>query len=96
MRIAFLIGRLQPGGAELALLGLADGLARRGHDVRVFTLFARRAGHEMLGPAPRVRYIPLADEQSSHAPLVLVQLLAGWWRLRRWLRRDPQDVLYSG
>ncbi len=95
MRIAILIGQLAIGGAELAMLDLATGLAARGHQVRLFTLFERADGHALLPAGAGFDVQALNGAKASSPLFVLWQLVGAFMRLRAALRRERSEVLYS-
>lgn len=87
MRIALLIRALDRGGAERQLVMLADGLARRGHDVHVLSFYG---GGELVAE--------LGDTDASCRAVTK----RGRWdmagflvRLVRELRRIGPEVIYS-
>ena len=95
MRIALLIGQLAIGGAELAMRDIAAGLAARGHEVRLFTLFDRADGHALLPAGAAFNLQPLNGVKARSPLRVLWQLACAVLRLRAALRRERIDVLYS-
>ena len=95
MRIALLIGQLAIGGAELAMRDIAAGLAARGHEVRLFTLFDRADGHALLPAGAAFTMQPLNGVKARSPLRVLWQLACAVLRLRAALRRERIDVLYS-
>lgn len=87
MRIALLIRALDRGGAERQLVMLAEGLARRGHDVHVLSFYGGGK---------------LATEVSETGARFVAVAKRGRWdmagflaRLVRALRRIGPDVIYS-
>lgn len=100
MRIAILVGRLEIGGAELAMLELARELAARGHEVMLYTLFDHAGARALLARAAPsspggVGYHPLTGPKSASVFAVAWQLLCATWRLRGQLRARRAQVLYS-
>jgi glycosyltransferase involved in cell wall biosynthesis len=87
MRILFFIRSLVVGGSQRQLVMLADGLARRGHQVSVAVFYT---GHEIEAArrANAFRVVPLgkAGRWDVAGPLK---------RLRRLLREERPDVLYA-
>ena len=51
MRLAILVGRLEIGGAELAMIELARELSARGHEVVLYTLFDHAGASTVLAHA---------------------------------------------
>lgn len=94
MRLAFLVGRLAIGGAELATIDLAQGLAARGHQVKLFTLFDSPQARALLPADARFDYCPLNAPKPRGAVRVLWQLLGAARRLRHALREQRAEVLY--
>ena len=95
MRLAFLVGRLAIGGAELATIDLAQGLALRGHTVQLFTLFDAPQAAALLPVDARFDYRPLNGHKPQGGARVARQLLSAARRLRRALRASNTEVLYS-
>ncbi len=87
MKILFFIRSLVVGGSQRQLLLLADGLARRGHDVAVAVFYT---GGEIDGArqATRVRVLPLGKAGRWHVMKPVI-------RLRRLLRSERPDILYA-
>ncbi|MDY7096431.1 MAG: glycosyltransferase, partial [Acidobacteriota bacterium] len=83
------------GGAERQLALLARGLARRGHGVRVLTLFPEGVHWRRLEEDGEVAMESLFSQRARRLPAQLGQRLAALGRLRRALRRHRPDVLYS-
>lgn len=95
MRLAFLVGRLAIGGAELATIDLAQGLARRGHQVQLFTLFDSPLAADLLPANAQFEYQPLNGPKPAGFLRVAWQLLGAAVRLRAALLATCPDVLYS-
>ena len=94
MKAAFVTTNLRGGGAEKALLGIAGGLAARGHAVHVILL-------ECLldhAPPPRVMLHSLTAS-GEEAMKGWIGKRAAAWRLRRLFRRlaadEPFDLMVS-
>ncbi len=69
MRIAILVGRLEVGGAELAMIELARELAARGHRVMLYTLFDHANAHAVLAQSAPSR----SDARTAPPPESLTQ-----------------------
>jgi glycosyltransferase involved in cell wall biosynthesis len=95
VRLAFLVGRLAIGGAELATIDLAQGLARRGHHVQLFTLFDSPLAADLLPANAQFDYQPLNGPKPAGILRVAWQLLRASVRLRAALRATRAEVLYS-
>lgn len=83
------------GGAERQLALLAGGLARRGHGVRVLTLFPGGVHWRRLEEEGEVELESLFSHRARRLPAQLLQRLSALGRLRRALRRHRPHVLYS-
>ncbi|MBS0245087.1 MAG: glycosyltransferase [Proteobacteria bacterium] len=85
MRIAFLTRSLTAGGAERQLGVLARALAKKGHDVSIFTFYAPVGdSHDW----PRVRIISLGKAGRWH-------VMTFFWRLIVAMRRQRPDIIHS-
>lgn len=77
------------GGAELMLLGLRDGLRRRGHDARLFASSAR------AGPAPNLADYKCFGTTSRFRTLLQTANPWAYRRLRRVLAEFRPDVVHA-
>lgn len=89
MRIDFVITELFVGGAERCLTELAVGFAKRGDDVRVFSIGSLPVGKQArLCDRLRAHQIPIETAQTD-SPLGFVR---AYQRLRDWLAESPPDL----
>lgn len=87
MKIVFLARALGPGGAERQLALMAAGLQRRGHDVAVATFYPGGTFRQGVADAG-ARHISL-EKRGRWDVLGFLR------RLRRLLRQERPDILYS-
>lgn len=87
LKIALFCPSLGLGGSERQLGNLAVGLHTRGHDVRVLVLYGGEPAEEEL----LKHGIPLVNLDKK-GPVGIPVVL---FRLRRYLKRHPVDILYS-
>lgn len=87
LRIALFCPSLGLGGSERQLGNLAVGLHTRGHDVRVLVLYGGEPAEDELRKEG-IPVINLGKKGPVGAPVAL-------FRLRRYLKRHPVDILYS-
>lgn len=85
MKLLFLIPRLDPGGAERQLVLLANGLARRGHEV---TVAALSPGGALEQDLRGVRLTDLGKRGRRDIPRTLAALV-------RLVRRERPDILHG-
>lgn len=91
------LGGADAGGQNVHVAALSDQLARRGHEVRVFT---RRDDEALpdevrLGPRLVVEHVPAGPARSITKDDLLAYMPEfGEWLRRRW-RRDPPDVVHA-
>lgn len=95
MRIELFIVGLDTGGSETQMAVLASGLAGRGHDVRVTTLYPGGAVWNRLAAADEVELESLWAARAGFRPFVALQLLAAPRRLRGRWRAGPADLYHS-
>ena len=93
MRVALVIGRLRPGGAERQFRVLAEGLAERGHEVAVTTVFPGGRLWDEMTAAAFVPVTSLHARRAGSLPGRRLQLLAAPRRLRA--RLGGWDAVYS-
>jgi glycosyltransferase involved in cell wall biosynthesis len=87
MKITFLIRRLDYGGAERQLIGLAKGLGREGHCISIVTFYGGGAlANELLEAS--VQVISLAKKSRW-------DVLGFTWRLINVVRAERPDVLHG-
>lgn len=87
MRVGVLVWDLQGGGAEAVAMAWTEELARRGHDLTVFTYAEGRPSEALPPPVTHHHY---SGRIRGGPRFVLLSL----W-VRRRLAREPQDVLLS-
>lgn len=95
LKLLLFIGRLGGGGAERQLALLATGLAARGHQVRVITLYPGGRHWQALERDGSVTLEALFPRRAPSAPLAAVQRLRAVAGLRRRVRATTPDVVYS-
>ncbi|MCB1055665.1 MAG: glycosyltransferase [Acidobacteria bacterium] len=95
LKLLLFIGRLGGGGAERQLALLASGLARRGHEVTVMTLYPGGQHWRSLELDRAVRLEALFGGRAPTAPLAALQRLSAVGALRRRVRELSPDVVYS-
>jgi glycosyltransferase involved in cell wall biosynthesis len=88
MRIAFVIRALGMGGAERQLVALARGLALRGNQVVVFTLYPSLDDHEAALAAAGVLSVCIAKKSTWDVLGTLLRLYTG-------ICKFAPDVIYS-
>jgi len=93
MRILMFIGSLEAGGAERQFSQIADGLAARGHQVRMCTLFPGGAFWKELSANPSVDLTSLFSHRPAGKATVLSCLYRANARLKKFM--VDQDVIYS-
>ncbi len=93
MNIFFFIGRLSVGGAERQLCELAKGLAHRGHNITVVTIYPSEFYTEEIRQISSVRLRSLWSFKGANVLLRMWQLLGAPILLRR-LMKDT-DCIYS-
>jgi glycosyltransferase involved in cell wall biosynthesis len=86
MKVLFFVRDLAVGGSQRQLVLLADGLARRGHEVAV-AVFYTGDEIEVARRNTALRIVPLGKSGRWHAIRPLTQL-------RRLLAREQPDILY--
>lgn len=86
MRITFLVGQLDGGGAERQLSLLARGLSDRGHDVEILLYKLGGTYEALLGPHFRGRIVPLLRRRKGP--------LARYLAVRRRIRTCSADILH--
>src|SRR4029077_16411910 len=87
MKILFLVRTLEYGGAERQLVLLANGLARKGHEVAIAVYYSGGLLEKEVDSS-RVRLIPLGKRSRW-------DLLNFFWTLLRVVRRERPDVLHG-
>lgn len=87
MNIAFLTRAMELGGAELQLALLANGLAKRNHEVSVFTFYPGKR-HERLTLDARIRSLVIGKKGRW-------DVIPFLWRLSRAIRQARPDILHS-
>lgn len=87
LKIALFCPSLGLGGSEHQLINLAVGMNARGHDVRVLVLYGGEPAERKLTEAG----ISLVNLDKKGPAGALVAL----FRLRRYLKHHPVDILYS-
>lgn len=95
MRIALFTRNLHVGGAQRQLSALARGLARRGHQVRVQTMFPGGGGWQELVDAGDVSLDALFSSAPASRAISLLQIATAGARLRARLRSWRPDILHS-
>lgn len=93
MRILLFIGSLQTGGAERQFNLIAEGLAKRGHRIKVCVLFPGGRFWETLSISSAVNVISLYDKRPKAKIKILICLLLSPFRLARHLKNT--DLVYS-
>ncbi len=95
MRIVFFIGALTTGGAERQIALLADGLAQRGHNVIVATLYPGGQNWNWLQDRGFAKVESLYKKKYSSKLVTACQLIWSAFRLRSLLNREKVTVVYS-
>ena len=95
MRIVFVVGSLQTGGAERQLGCLATGLAARGHDVFVTTFFPGGQNEREISSCKALRIRSLATRKNRGLLIHLLQLVSAPWKLGKLIREVQPDCVYS-
>lgn len=95
MHIAFFIGSLGTGGAERQMVLLAKGLAARGHHVSLITIFPGGSYSRTLTDVPNLTLLSLNPTRERSLVKRTIQLVGSPVRLRRFLKRERPDRLYS-
>lgn len=94
MRIVFVVGSFEIGGAERQLSCLARGLSERGHDVFVVTIFPGGQDESEIS-CKTLRIRPLIRKKSSWLLARLIQLICAPWKLGVLIREIRPDCVYS-
>ncbi|MCH8475422.1 MAG: glycosyltransferase [Opitutales bacterium] len=94
MKIALFLSRWGNGGAERQFSLLAQGLARRGHKVVALSVLPGGLHWDALKKSPNIARHALYPA-STATQVTLPTLLGGIFRLRRFLRRENFEILYS-
>ena len=90
LRVLLTINGTDVGGTETALAQLARELGRRKHHVTVMSLKTPgRLGRSLAQEGITVETLDMGEE------IGLKELIRATWLLRRWLSRNPQDVVHS-
>ena len=101
LRIVFVVGSLEIGGAEMQAVGLATRLVLRGHDVRMIALMRGGDLEQDLHDAGipyRILHIERLIGRSDRGRLDAGETLRGiriLARLSRWFRRESIDVVQA-
>jgi len=95
MQILFFIGSLKTGGAERQISLLAEGLAWRGHDVSVMTLYPGGQYWDLLQHCEPVQIQSLFREKCRDSVATGMQLVLAVVRLRNYLQREGIKLVYS-
>lgn len=95
MKIALFIDSLRMGGAQWQFVQLADGLAKRGHQVTFVTLHGGGPYWDWLDERQRARLHCLNEERGGTVIHRVRQMLTAPARLATLLRDLDADVVYS-
>jgi glycosyltransferase involved in cell wall biosynthesis len=95
VKIFFLVGRLGVGGAERQIVHLSRGLASRGHQVGVWTLFPGGELRDDVAADPGIEGGSLCRDRYSSRVGGALDLAVAAPRLRGVLRAHRPDIIYS-
>ena len=95
MKILLFIGSLRVGGAERQFVSLANGLAHKGHEVAVVTLFGGGAFERLIAQDDRISRHVLIGDRSGIRLGRLAQVALAPFSLRALVRRLSPQVVYS-
>lgn len=95
MKLTLFIDTLQTGGTQRQIVALARGLASRGNDVQLLTVFPGGRFWEEANSCGAFRTLSLYRRRSGSKASRVLSFFSVPARLRRWLRNNSTDVLYS-
>jgi glycosyltransferase involved in cell wall biosynthesis len=95
VRVLVIVGTLQTGGTEHQFARISDGLARRGHDVTVVSLWPGGQYWKWLDDRGTVRLQSLCKQKPESRVGTAIQLLKACVYLRRLTRQYRPEVMYS-
>jgi len=95
MQILFFLGTLKTGGAERQIAQLVQGLAQRGHDISVVTVYSGGQYWDWLQNRRGIQIQALFETKLKSVILVGLQLALSVVKLRHLLRKNRFKLVYS-
>lgn len=95
MKILFFIDTLKTGGAERQISQLAQGLAQRGHDISVVTVYSGGQYWDWLQNRQGIQVQALFETKTKSVIIAGLQLAWSVVKLRHLLRKNSFKIVYS-